>query len=72
MDVSQREKLLRVSAVAELLDISDQRAYELVRTGMLPAIRVGRQIRVAPAALEEWIGSGGSVLPGGWRKEPSE
>lgn len=67
MDVSHREKLLRVSAVAELLDISDQRAYELIRSGMLPAIRVGRQIRVAPAALAEWIDGGGTPLPGHWR-----
>ena len=62
-------KLMRVPAVAELLDIPVARAYEMARTGLLPTVRLGRQLRVDPARLEDWIRSGGQPLSGGWRKD---
>lgn len=63
-------QLLRIPEVAQRLDVSHARAYELVRTGAFPAVRIGRQLRVDPAALQAWIDSGGTPLPGGWRREP--
>lgn len=55
-------KLLRIDDVAELLDVSRARAYELVREGLIPAVRLGRQIRVDPNKLEAWLDAGGIGL----------
>ncbi len=56
------DKLLRVPEVARIIDTSVPRAYELARLGMLPGVvRLGRQIRVNPNALTEWITKGGSA-----------
>ncbi len=55
-------KLLRIDEVAELLDVSRARTYELVREGLLPVVRLGRQIRVDPSKLEAWLDAGGIGL----------
>jgi excisionase family DNA binding protein len=57
-------KLLRIPVVAGIIDTTIQRTYELIRLGILPAVRMGRQVRVDANALEQWIKNGGSVLPG--------
>lgn len=54
--------LLTTRQVAERLALSTQRVYELVRTQALPVVRIGRQVRVDPAALERWIKNGGWPL----------
>jgi putative molybdopterin biosynthesis protein len=41
------------------------------RCGLLPIVRLGRQIRVEEARLMSWIESGGRALPGGWKRYPS-
>ena len=64
------KKLLRISEVAQVLDVPLARAYEMAREGIIPVVRLGRQLRVDPARFEEWIESGGQPLPGGWRREP--
>lgn len=56
-------KLLRVPEVAGIIDTTIPIAYELIRLGILPAVRLGRQIRVDANALDEWIKNGGSVQP---------
>ena len=48
------------------------RVYELVRQGILPCVRFGRQIRFDSQQIEAWIASGGQALPGGWRQEDNE
>lgn len=55
-------KLLRIPQVADILNVSEWRAYELARQGRLPVVRLGRQVRVNEAALMSWIESGGSAL----------
>jgi excisionase family DNA binding protein len=60
--------LLTVSEVAQVLRVPRARAYALIREGMLPAVRIGRQLRVAEDALAEWIAQGGQALPGGWKR----
>ena len=62
-------KFLRVEDVAEMLGVSQGRCYELIRKGLLPAVRLGRQLRVDPEQLDAWVRHGGSSLPGGWRQE---
>jgi len=64
-------KLLKVSEVAAILDVSVARAYELCRENILPHVRLGRQLRVDPDQLQEWIKNGGKALPGGWKKNAS-
>lgn len=58
------KRMLRVPAVSERLDITDQRTWELIRRRMLPGVvRIGRQIRVDEEVLEGWIKQGGCALP---------
>ncbi|SEJ21223.1 helix-turn-helix domain-containing protein [Demequina mangrovi] len=50
-------RFLKLSDVQEILNISSQQAYALVRSGDLPAIQVGGrgQWRVDEAELESYI-----------------
>ena len=47
--------LLTVPETAKLLRISRNLAYELVARGELPAVRLGRVIRIPRAALNDWV-----------------
>ena len=53
-------KLLRIGEVAVILDVPIARAYDLARSGSLPIVRLGRQLRVHPQVLDEWMRAGGS------------
>jgi excisionase family DNA binding protein len=64
-----RRKLLRISEIAKLLDCRNERVARLIREGILPAVRLGRQIRIDPHSLERFIETGGQALPGDWRRE---
>ena len=44
-------RLLTISEVSELLKVRPSRAYQLVRDGVIPGVRVGRQVRVAEESL---------------------
>jgi excisionase family DNA binding protein len=50
-------RFLPLSDVAEILNVSSAQAYALVRSGELPAIKVGGrgQWRIESAVLEEYI-----------------
>ena len=48
-------KLLKAEQVAEILNISKAFVYQLIETGELPSIRLGRSVRVHPNVLEEMI-----------------
>ncbi|RPJ32472.1 MAG: DNA-binding protein [Planctomycetaceae bacterium] len=64
-------ELLTIDELSHILKVSRQRAYELCRTGVVPHVRLGRQIRVHPGQLQEWLANGGRSLAGGWRREPA-
>lgn len=53
-------------------NIKKARAYELARLGILPSVRLGRQVRFIPEQVDQWLEAGGQALPGGWRLEPAE
>ena len=53
-------KLLTIPELARALNISRARGYELVRRGLIPAVRIGRQVRVHPEQLERWLAEGGT------------
>ena len=63
-------QLLRIPEVAGIIRTSEGRVYELVRDNVLPAVRLGRQLRVDEDVLREWIRAGGRPLAGGWRRQP--
>jgi excisionase family DNA binding protein len=53
-------QLLRMEEAARYLAITRVRAYELAKQGILPVVRLGRQLRVAETALRTFIEQGGS------------
>jgi excisionase family DNA binding protein len=53
-------EVLTLRQAAEYLKVSYQRAAELVRRGMLPAFRLGRQVRLYRRDLEEFMRRGGT------------
>jgi excisionase family DNA binding protein len=42
---------------------SEQRVYECARLGLIPSVRIGRQVRFDEDALREWVQRGGSAQP---------
>jgi excisionase family DNA binding protein len=47
--------VLTVEQAAEVLSVSRGTAYEAVRTGSLPSVRIGRCIRIPRLALEHML-----------------
>ena len=48
-------KLLTAGEVAEILSVSKSFAYQLMRTGEIPTVRLGRSVRVRPKDLDRYI-----------------
>jgi excisionase family DNA binding protein len=63
--------MLTAEEVAGELRVTRGAVYALVRSGLLPAVRVGRRIRVAREVLDNFVEAGGRGWPGGWRKRPA-
>ncbi|HZL06075.1 MAG TPA: helix-turn-helix domain-containing protein [Coriobacteriia bacterium] len=61
------DELLDIAAVAQYLGVSERTVYNKVRSGDLPAIKVGRLWRVRAADLEAWLGR--TSERGGTRRE---
>ena len=51
----QRHEYLKVPEVAEGLRIAPGRTYELVGSGEIPSVRIGRSVRVSRRELEKWL-----------------
>lgn len=47
--------LLKVNDAAKALSLSRSKTYELIHSGELPSIRIGKAVRVPSDALEAWI-----------------
>lgn len=47
--------LLTAAEVADRLRVSTMTVYRLIRSGELPAVRVGRNYRVAEDALDDYL-----------------
>ncbi len=63
------EKLLKVSELSEIFNVSDDRIYTLAREQVIPSVRVGRTLRFSRKAIEEFIANGGKALPENCKKE---
>ena len=53
--ISLSEPLLDAQAAAELLNVKVSWIREATRTGLLPCIKVGRQVRWTRPMLERWL-----------------
>jgi len=54
----QTTELKTVSEVAALLRVSNMTVYRLIRSGELPALRVGKSYRIRAADLEAYLSAG--------------
>lgn len=53
--MDREKEYLKVPQVAEFLQIGRSRAYELVGSGEIPSVRIGRSVRVSRKELERWL-----------------
>jgi len=53
------QPLLTISQVATTLSVSQARGYEILKKGLIPVVRIGRQVRVREKDLDSYIESGG-------------
>ncbi len=49
--------LLTVAEVASAMRVSTMTVYRLIKSGELPAVRVGRSYRVRGSAIEQYLAS---------------
>jgi excisionase family DNA binding protein len=54
-DTATGKEWLSLKDVQQMLGIGRTKAYELVASGELPAVRIGRCIRVNRRELEGWL-----------------
>ena len=57
-------RMLLAQEAAQMLRLPKARIYELVRQGRLPAVRVGRLVRIPEEELRLRITRGGTPAPG--------
>jgi excisionase family DNA binding protein len=48
--------LLNVCKAARRVSVSEKTIRRLIRGGELPALKVGKSLRIDPAELERWLG----------------
>lgn len=51
----QSLEMLRASDLAPMLGVSACRVYQLIAAGEIPAVRIGRAIRVPRRAWDQWV-----------------
>jgi excisionase family DNA binding protein len=54
-------QLVTAEKVAEILAVTKPRVYEMAREGLIPSVRMGRQVRFNEEALRDWIARGGTA-----------
>lgn len=54
-DLNDLPTILRVEDLMPLLGIGRNTAYELIRSGQIRSVRIGRQIRIPREALLEFL-----------------
>jgi excisionase family DNA binding protein len=55
-------RLMTAEAVSKLLRVPQRRVYDLTQAGILPAVRLGRQLRWDEDALRAFVDAGGKGL----------
>jgi excisionase family DNA binding protein len=59
--------LISAQDAATILNVTPARMYQLARSNLVPAVRLGRSVRFDSVQIESFIKQGGAALPGGWR-----
>ena len=54
-DLNDLPRILRVEDLMPLLGIGRNTAYQLIRSGQIRSVRIGRQIRIPREALLEFL-----------------
>ena len=52
---AERQAFLTTEDVLAYLKVTPRTIYRLIRTGELPAVRIGRQWRFRRADLDDWL-----------------
>ena len=52
---SDYNDVVTVNELAEMLKIGRNTAYELVRAGIIPSVKIGRQIRISKQAVLTYL-----------------
>lgn len=47
--------MVTVPELAKMLNVGRNTAYELVRAGIVPSIRIGRQVRISKCSVIDYI-----------------
>jgi excisionase family DNA binding protein len=53
-----KARFLTVQEVADLMRVSSMTVYRLIKSGELPAVRVGRSFRVAESDVDTYLAAG--------------
>jgi excisionase family DNA binding protein len=53
--LEEPEKLLRAAEVAEILQVSTSAAYTMIQRGEIPAVKIGRSVRVRRKDIDAFI-----------------
>lgn len=56
-------KWMAVKQVAEYLQMSDDKIYDMAKKGELPVVKIRQQWRFDAEELDEWLKSGRLALP---------
>ncbi len=56
--------LLRIEDAARRLSLGRSKTYELVQSGDLPVVRIGKAVRIPVAGLERWVERQASIPDG--------
>lgn len=57
---------MRAEEVARTLGLGRSKVYEMMQSGELPVVRIGRSVRVSRVALEEWVQANTRTAPSGF------
>ena len=49
------DRLLTVAEVADTMRVSNMTVYRLIKSGQLPALRVGKSYRLRPADVDQFL-----------------
>lgn len=55
MRPDNEQEFISLNELQEILGIGRTKAYDLVTSGDLPAVRIGRSIRISKQDLTDWL-----------------
>ena len=53
--MAEQRTLLKPADIAAQLGVTTGRIYQLIRAGVIPALRIGGAVRIPRAAWEDWL-----------------